>query len=94
MFFFVHVEIFVGICFDGFLLVLQHGLLHGHELADCVSFEAIEQMFQSVSEVFRILVYDLGHDFSLGPSWLRYGLSHDNFFMPALLHTVVFEGLW
>ena len=41
----IHGQIFLGIIFDGVLLILQHALLHRHELTHRISFEAIQQVF-------------------------------------------------
>ena len=65
----VHGQVLLSIVFDGVLLILQHALLHRHELAHCVRLEAIQQMLQSIAEVFGILIDDLRQHFPFLP-WL------------------------
>ena len=65
MLFLVHAEVFVSVILDGLFLVVEHGLFHGHELADCVRFEPIKQMLQPVPEVLGIFIDDLRHDLPL-----------------------------
>lgn len=45
VFLFVHCEVFVGVGFYAFLLVVQHLLFHVHEFGYCIRFEVIQQMF-------------------------------------------------
>lgn len=61
----IHRQILLSIILDGVLLILQHALLHRHELAHRISFEAIQQVLQPIAEVFGILIDYLRQDFPL-----------------------------
>lgn len=63
MFFLVHCQVLLSIVLYSILLILQHALLHRHELTHRVSLEAIQQMLQSIAEVFGILIDDLRQHF-------------------------------
>lgn len=64
MFFLVHGEIVLGVIFYGFPLILKHAFLHGHEFADCVCFESIQQMFKPISKHFGVFIDNLRQNFS------------------------------
>ena len=65
MFLFVHLQVLLSVSFDSLLLVLNHRLLHRHELTHCVRLEPIQKVLQSVPEVFGVLVDHLRHHLSL-----------------------------
>lgn len=90
MFFFVHGEIVLGVIFYGFPLVLKHAFLHGHEFADCVCFESVQQMFKSISKHFGVFIDDLGQNFSFSFEVLLSLAAGLN--LAVLLMYVLFEG--
>ena len=101
MFLFIHCQITLSVIFYWLFLAVQHSFFHWHKLADCICFESIEQMFQPVSEMLSIFIYNLRQYLSFSRLlainpwllWLRL-LIYILFEWMLLWDDIVLNGFW